>query len=149
MDGGRGHKVTNSSKFGFWRPSGSPEGITINYILLSGFLGGSDLADYGHAEDTYAWFDEIKVSRVRINEYNRFKDPAAGIGGRGFRESGHLRPIPGREGVFRLRDRADWRVYSLSGKPVSRGRGTVVDLSRAPRGVYFLKSGVWSYRFHR
>ncbi|NJM80687.1 MAG: hypothetical protein HC854_15700 [Flavobacterium sp.] len=58
VDGGVGYKKTNSDKFGFWRPNSSND-ITINYLLLSTFLGGSS-AEYEQNQDVFAWFDEFK-----------------------------------------------------------------------------------------
>ncbi len=71
IDGNKGYKITNSDKFGFWRPQNDPSSITINYILLSTFLGGSS-EEYYQKEDVFAWFDQFKVSAKRINEYNSF-----------------------------------------------------------------------------
>ena len=68
VDGGLGYKRTNSDKFGFWRPTGSND-ISINYLLLSTFLGGSS-TEYEQNQDVFAWFDEFKVSKNRINDFN-------------------------------------------------------------------------------
>ena len=73
VDGDKTHKVTNSDKFGLWRPKDAADDITINYLLLSAFLGGSDLTDYAPLEDVYAWFDEFRISHTRINEYQKYK----------------------------------------------------------------------------
>lgn len=96
VDGGRGHKLTHSARFGSWRGSDTSDGMTINYFLLSAFLGGSDFAEYSPSEDTHAWFDEVKVSRQRINDYPRWSGTTlAGQRGRIARVSPLPSLIPG------------------------------------------------------
>lgn len=69
VDGGVGYKKTTSDKFGYWRPQTGSSDININYLLLSTFLGGSSV-EYEHNQDVFAWLDEFKVSRNRINDFN-------------------------------------------------------------------------------
>jgi hypothetical protein len=76
IDGGKGYKRTSSEKFGFWRPARDPNSITINYLLLSIFLGGSD-ANYFQSSDVFAWLDEFKVSTKRINDFYNVITPAS------------------------------------------------------------------------
>ncbi len=136
VDGGKGHRRTNSENFGFWLPQGSSKEMTINNLLVSAFLGGSS-TEYEPTEDIHAWFDDFKISDKRINEYHRVsgQDPSAVSQQRG------LRLTPQRvEGVIHLEVPGNWRVYSVSGKPILEGRGSVIDLSSQAKGLYLLKS---------
>lgn len=73
VDGEKGHMIVNASVFGNYRPEdGKQNNLTINSILLSSFLGGSD-STYEMSEDTYMWIDEIKVSTQRINEFHLYQ----------------------------------------------------------------------------
>lgn len=72
VDGANNESI-NATVFNNYRPTGTTrENITINTILLSAFLGGSDLNDYAPTQDTFAWFDEFRVSTQRINEWNNY-----------------------------------------------------------------------------
>lgn len=140
VDGGRGHKITPSARFGSWRSADTGDGMTINYFLLSAFLGGSDTAEYAPTEDTYAWFDEVKVSRSRINDYPRWNgvtlaplDPAFR------RDAPALRDAGG--GRMRLEALGRWRVYSIAGVSLIVGEGNPLDRSALGHGAFILKSG--------
>ena len=70
---GANNEAINATVFNNYRPTGTTrENITINTILLSAFLGGTDLTDYAPTQDTFAWFDEFRVSTQRINEWNDY-----------------------------------------------------------------------------
>lgn len=67
VDGNKGHATLSSEVFGYYRPVGAGlDTLTINQLLLSAFLGGSQ-DTYKPSEDTFAWFDEFRVSKTRIN----------------------------------------------------------------------------------
>ncbi len=66
VDGNAGHATLSSDVFGYYRPPGAGyDTLTINQLLLSAFLGGSG-PGYEATEDTFAWFDEFRVSTSRI-----------------------------------------------------------------------------------
>lgn len=68
VDGDKGHATLSSDVFGYYRPAGAGlDTLTINQLLLSAFLGGSQ-ATYEPTEDTFAWFDEFRVSKTRIGK---------------------------------------------------------------------------------
>lgn len=70
---GANYESINASVFNNYRPAGTTrENITINTILLSAFLGGTNLTDYAPTQDTFAWFDEFRVSTQRINEWGNY-----------------------------------------------------------------------------
>jgi hypothetical protein len=127
----------NASVFNNYRPVGSArENITVNAILLSAFLGGSD-ANYEPSQDTFAWFDEIRVSNKRINDF------ASGRNGDFSDEVNSKREISVRPnpstGIFNLEETAQWSVYDALGKTVLEGKSQIIDLSANPKGLYFLK----------
>ncbi|NJM79497.1 MAG: carboxypeptidase regulatory-like domain-containing protein [Flavobacterium sp.] len=69
---GVNYDFINATVFNNYKPKGTKrENITINAILLSSFLGGSGDA-YIPDQDEYAWFDEIRVSTKRINEFSKY-----------------------------------------------------------------------------
>lgn len=140
VDGGKGHKVTPSEKFGHWLPANPADDININYILLSTFLGGSEVSDYGMAEDTYAWFDDFKVSTQRIDEYGKSitspilaSDPVA--------QAVRGLSMDWKSGLIRLSNPGSWKVFDSSGKPIANGRGESVDLAGFAHGIYLVKTG--------
>ena len=137
IDGEKAHKVTNSSKFGFWRPVNTSDDITINYILLSAFLGGSDLNDYAHKEDVYAWFDEFRVSSTRVNEYSRYNNLVA-VNQSSTIDLNSVYPNPSEDGVFHLVNSSTWDLIDLQGKSLLKGQGIDINLSNYPKGMYFL-----------
>ncbi len=49
-------------------------------------------------------------------------------------------PVPSRDGIFYLSKSKTWEVYSLLGRKISEGKGTVLDISRYSKGVYLLKT---------
>jgi hypothetical protein len=66
------HAYLDAKYFNQYRPlDGSTDELTINAILLSAFLGGSDSL-YEPTQDTWIWLDEFRVSRSRIRDYERF-----------------------------------------------------------------------------
>ena len=70
---GANYEFINATVFNNYRPTGTTrQNITINTILLSAFLGGTDLIDYAPTQDTFAWFDEFRVSTQRVNEWNKY-----------------------------------------------------------------------------
>ncbi len=68
---GVNYDVQDAKVFNNYRPANRKD-ITINAILLSTFFGGGDNEDYWPPEETYAWFDEFRVSKTRINEYSKY-----------------------------------------------------------------------------
>lgn len=149
VDGVRGHKATNSERFGLWLPADPANGIRINYLLLSTFLGGSDTADYAMAEDTYAWFDEFKVAEHRIDEFGKFSGSIGLADGRPGRFRNRLFAVPEGNGRFRLGGHGDWKVYAHSGRLVAQGSGDRLDLSASPHGLYFVQADHGSARILR
>ena len=139
VDGGKGHKIINSEVFGFYRRKGEGlENLTTNAILLSAFLGGSS-TEYEPTEDTYAWFDEFRVSRSRINEYEKYANGI--ITSVSKIENGSLvHPNPSYNGVFYLSKSTDWIIYDSYGSQLIKGNTSVVDLSNCSNGLYFLQS---------
>jgi hypothetical protein len=132
---GVNYDFMNSSVFNDYRPAGSErEKITINTFLLSTFLGGGS-TDYEPTEDIYAWFDEIRVSSKRINEFNtlstndNFEINTDKIS---------IYPNPS-TGIFNISEDSDWKVYNVLGKSILEGKGKTIDLSNQSKGVYFAK----------
>lgn len=138
IDGDKGHKKIRSDAFGFYRRNGEGlEKLTTNAILLSTFLGGSSI-DYEPIEDVYAWFDEFRVSRSRINEYEKYSNGI--ITGREWEENKEKKvyPNPSLNGLFYLSEDQEWAVYSLCGIKIMVGTTSVIDLSKASSGTYIL-----------
>lgn len=140
VDGDKGHKVISSDIFGFYRRTGEGlENLTTNAILLSTFLGGSS-TDYEPTEDIYAWFDEFRVSRTRINEYEKYAEGTiTSTENQRNEEVLSVFPNPSQSGMFRLSESASYAVYNAQGELVKTGESQSIDLSVFPKGVYLLK----------
>ena len=153
---GQDHSYMNSTVFNkYIEPGTSRANITINYLLLSAFLGGSS-DSYKPTEDQYAWFDEIRVSSTRINEYNTYNtasntvavnsSPAVGttteapqpVVANTTTDLITVSPNPS-NGIFNLSKSASWEVANLSGRIVRAGTGTVINLSSQIKGIYLLQ----------
>jgi hypothetical protein len=136
---GANFNVMDASVFDNYRPAGTTrENITINTIVLSAFLGGSDIDDYGPTEDTFAWFDEFRVSKTRINAWRTYNKSKA-------LKHKTIKPLPfvvtpnpSTNGIFNLSTASPWEVYNLLGIAIAKGQGTTVDLSAASGGTYIL-----------
>lgn len=126
--------------------------ITLNHILISTFLGGSDIQDYAPKDNDYfVWFDEFRVSKTRINEWDKYmgnteseeEDPSLSINDLDFNKSlKSLSVFPNPStGVFHLTNSADWVVYNLAGKEIATGSDSNrINLNNQPKGVYFAKT---------
>ena len=112
--------------------------MTINTIRLSTFHGGADNASWWPKKDEFAWFDEFRVSRTRINEWSKY---ALTTGLQYENELAQLSifPNPSTSGEFSISQVANWEVYSNQGLNISSGNGTKIQLSNHPKGMYFLK----------
>ncbi len=136
---GENYSIMNASVFNNYRPNGtSREDITINSILISAFLGGSDIQDYTPTEDTYAWFDEFRVSTERIDEWDDYQDTTLST-----TQVERVKPLiafpnPSKNGVFQLSQGEKWTVFNTLGQEISKGNGVNVDLSTVNKGLYFL-----------
>ena len=140
VDGDKGHKIINSEVFGFYRRKGENlEKLTTNAILLSTFLGGSSI-DYEPSEDVFAWLDEFRVSRTRINEYKKYADGV--ITGNNLKTENKLEafPNPSSNGLFQLSKTTEWEVYSSQGALLYKGTNSEINLSNESSGLYFLKT---------
>jgi hypothetical protein len=135
---GQNNEIINATVFNNYRPAGTTrENITINTLLISAFLGGTDLNDYAPTQDIFAWFDEFRVSTQRINEwgkYNVLSNPS-------FEEESEnlIYPNPSSNGVFNLKTSQSWSVYDILGKKINSGEGTVISLDNQAKGLYLLK----------
>ncbi len=49
-------------------------------------------------------------------------------------------PVPSKDGLFNLSVSSKWNVYSLLGIQVKEGNGSLVDISKYPKGIYILKT---------
>jgi hypothetical protein len=49
-------------------------------------------------------------------------------------------PNPSSTGIFNFGEDTSWEVYSISGVKVKQGKGKLVDISNAAKGVYILKT---------
>ncbi len=135
----------NASVFNNYRPQGtSRENITINNILLSAFLGGSNIEDYAPTEDIYAWFDEFRVSEQRINEWGDYNYnqtlSAKSVSNTKIINRVRVFPNPSENGLFQLNTPNLWCVYNLLGVKIAAGSGTIIDLSTADSGTYILRT---------
>lgn len=136
---GENYSVMNASVFNNYRPQGtSREDITINTILISAFLGGTDIQDYTPDEDIYAWFDEFRVSTERINEWEAYQEVPLST-----TQFDEVKPLvafpnPSKNGVFQLSKNKKWTVFNTLGQEITKGNGVKVDLSTVKKGLYFL-----------
>ena len=139
---GQNFNSINASVFKNYRPKGtSRANITINTILLSAFLGGSDLNDYAPTEDIFAWFDEFRVSTQRVNEWSKYNNtlstpqPPSTV-----TQTVTAFPNPSKNGLFNLAKAQAWQVYTLLGSSIAKGNGTVINLGKASKGTYILRT---------
>jgi hypothetical protein len=131
----------NATVFNNYRPAGTTRSnITINAILLSTFLGGSDIADYAPTQDQYAWFDEIRVSTKRINEFAKYRSSNEMVS-TDAETPFTVFPNPS-NGIFTIAGEKNttWEVYDILGSNIANGTGKTIDLSGKPKGVYFARS---------
>ncbi|WP_299215790.1 polysaccharide lyase [uncultured Aquimarina sp.] len=139
---GVNYDFVGSNYFNYYRnPSENRENITINHILISTFLGGSDVDDYAPKDtDYYVWFDEFRVSEQRINEWDFYTNT---LSVEEYNEISNIKIFPNpSSGSYNLTKKTDWIVYDLSGKEITNGIGKTVDLTGYPKGVYFLKTEI-------
>ncbi len=140
---GKNFNSINASVFKNYRPKGSSRaGITINTILLSAFLGGSDIEDYAPTEDIFAWFDEFRVATQRVNEWSRYNEQETlSLTERSPNTTPTIvaYPNPNPTGVFKLTQACSWRVYTLLGVEIAKGYSDVIDLNNAAKGTYLLR----------
>jgi hypothetical protein len=136
---GANNDMINASVFNNYRPAGTTRAnITINTILLSAFLGGTDVIDYAPTQDTFAWFDEFRVSSQRINEWS-FYNGTLGVNDVAKKNRINVYPNPSKNGLFSLDDANDWSVFDVLGKKVAEGMGSIINLEKQSKGIYFLK----------
>jgi hypothetical protein len=55
------------------------------------------------------------------------------------KEQVKIYPNPSIDGVFNLSQLSNWKVYTLAGKELKAGKGTIIQLSEYPKGVYLIK----------
>lgn len=145
-----------SDYFNYYRnPAASSKGgeaidrskITINHILISTFLGGSNIDDYAPKNtDYHVWFDEFRVSKTRINEWDKY------MGGNettlsveslsGDFKNTQVKAYPNPStAIFNLPIKTNWEVYNMLGIKVATVEDTqTINLSKLPKGIYFAKS---------
>ena len=131
---GKNYDFMNASVFNNYEGSGRPK-ITINYLLLSAFLGGSS-TEYEPKEDIYAWFDEFRVSTTRIDEfdtYNNSLNIPSNV------KSAIIHPNPS-SGTFYFDKIYSFQLFDLSGSLLKKGKEKEVDLSGYASGLYFLQT---------
>lgn len=139
VDGGKGHKVINSEVFGLYRrPGEGLDNLTINFIMISTFFGGSSV-DYEPDQDVYAWYDEFRVSPTRIDEYSKYQSVVTEIASQQFTNEIRVSPNPSSNGIFTVENVSDWSVTSIDGKSIATGTSNTIDLSEARSGVYILQ----------
>jgi hypothetical protein len=145
---GVNYDFINASVFNNYRPAGSARrNITINSILLSTFLGGSDLADYAPTQDEFAWFDEIRVSTKRINSASTPRGTSTSRETNFTEENQiydnetNIYPNPS-NGIFNINSSENkiWEVYDVLGKIIAKSENNIIDLSGKQQGIYFAKS---------
>ncbi len=138
---GKNHDIMKASVFNNYRLQGSRrEDITINRLLISAFLGGSSKPEkYVPNEDTYAWFDEFRVSETRINEYDKYTVTLSNPNFESTNNTNTIYPIPSRDGVFYLKKESSWEVYDLMGKKLISGTGKTIQLEGYSQGMYFVR----------
>lgn len=144
IDGGRGYKYLESDVFGFYKKGWDGlETLSANTLLISTFFGGSSEELYGPEKDEYAWFDEFRVSRNRINEFDKY-----GIGGvvtgnktTAINNNLSLFPNPSNSGLFHLSEETPWTLYSVLGEHIMTGTDKKINLSNFEKGMYVLKAG--------
>ena len=49
-------------------------------------------------------------------------------------------PVPSSEGKFHLSKSKTWEVYSLLGRKIAVGTGSLIDISKFSKGIYILKT---------
>lgn len=144
---GVNYDFVGSDYFNYYRnPDQNREKITINHILISTFLGGSDYEDYAPKNtDYYVWFDEFRVSKTRINEWDKYMgaDNTAlsleSVGG-DFNDQVKAYPNPS-SAAFNLPIKTDWEVYNILGVKITSVKDSqTIDLSKFAKGIYFAKT---------
>lgn len=136
---GANFNVMDATVFNNYRPSGTErENITINSLLISAFLGGSDIEDYTPTEDTFAWFDEFRVSTERIDEWNDYISTTLSNNQFNTKKPVLAYPNPSKNGFFQLSESKEWTVFNALGQKMAKGKGTNVNLTKASKGLYFL-----------
>ncbi|MHA7059639.1 polysaccharide lyase [Aquimarina sp. M1] len=136
---GVNYDFVGSDYFNYYRnQSENRENITINHILISTFLGGSDIDDYAPKDtDYYVWFDEFRVAEQRINEWDFYMNP---LSVEDHNDISNIKVFPNPSfGSFNLPKKINWKAYDLSGKEIANGSSKMVDLKGHPKGLYFLK----------
>lgn len=143
---GVNYDFVGSDYFNYYRnASQNREQITINHILISTFLGGSDYDDYAPKNnDYYVWFDEFRVSESRINEWDKYMGSEAtlSVSAAQLTDSKPLKIAPNpSHGIFNLPNYTNLKVYDLLGKEILTSENTkTIDLTGFPKGIYFLKT---------
>ena len=119
--------------------------ITINHIMISTFLGGSNLDDYAPKDnDYYVWFDEFRVSKTRINEWDKYSnntDTTLSLNDFDVNVNNkNAFPNPSTD-VFNLPIKTDWEVFSITGVKVLSVKDTqTLNMSNISKGMYFAKA---------
>lgn len=138
---GVNYDFVGSDYFNYYRnPDENRENITINHILISTFLGGSDIDDYAPKDkDFFVWFDEFRVSKNRINEWETYMDPLSVKDHEDHTSQIKIFPNPS-SGTYTLPKNTNWIVYDLLGKQIATGNGQTIDLTGRQKGIYFIKT---------
>ncbi len=140
VDGANYDFMNASEFFGYRKPGTEREKITINTFLLSTFLGGSS-KEYEPTKDLFVWFDEIRVSKNRINDFDNYNN----LSTEDFETYGKLTISPNpSSSIFNLGEEVAWDVYDVLGHKVLNGNGKVIDLTGMPKGMYLVKSDKYS-----
>ncbi len=83
----------------------------------------------------------ITLPPLSINVISLENDVATSIKGNVISKNNlTVSPNPSINGVFTLSKKTTWEVFNLQGQKQTSGKGTLVDLSQLPKGVYVLKS---------
>lgn len=144
VDGGKGYKKIDSEVFGYYRPiGGGYDNLTTNAILISAFLGGSS-TDYEPLQDTYAWVDEFRVSKKRINEYSKYSVLSSDekISNNSENYSALVeepQSMANNTGIFLFNEIKEWIIFDSFGVKVSNNHGDRIDLSQCSKGLYLVQ----------
>ena len=116
--------------------------ITINHIMISTFLGGGDDNYTPKDNDLYVWFDEFRVSKTRINEWDKYSNNTTLSLDNFNRTINNNNAFPNPStGTFNLPIKTDWEVFGITGTKVMTIKNTQnINLSNLTKGIYFAKS---------
>ena len=114
-------------------------GDKVDGLYFSTFHGGGD-NKWVPTVDSYAWFDDVIISR----DLKDVVKPITGIDATIENKEVVVYPNP-TDGKVNLPSHiSTWTVYDQVGKAVLNGEGTSIDFSQLKKGMYVIKSGSYS-----